>query len=211
MWPCGSCENHRFREKCRLPYQGETNQRARYSVSNNYILNGARNSENKICGKVEHMLCSRQIFRWPYCSRHDGMKMMLRVHFLTRKGLRRWCMTLRINGFLDFFHRPEFYILENNISATDSVSVLRWRQGDIYSVEPLELISITGPLQHFGNWSCFRPYVREGRHPFRGVPQKETISVTGESTRTLPTLSISVNFTACILLCEATLSWFCHR
>jgi hypothetical protein len=28
-------------------------------------------------------------------------------------GFRRWCITLRFTGFLDFFHRPVFYKIEN--------------------------------------------------------------------------------------------------
>jgi hypothetical protein len=40
---------------------------------------------------------------------------------------------LRITRFLDFVHRPVLWELENNVSETGSVSVVRWA-GEIYSV-----------------------------------------------------------------------------
>jgi hypothetical protein len=41
------------------------------------------------------------------------------------KGFSQWCVILRITGLLDFVHHPVFWKLENNISETGSVSVLR--------------------------------------------------------------------------------------
>jgi hypothetical protein len=64
----------------------------------------------------------------------------------------RWCRKLRITGFLIFVHRPEFYILENNVSETGSVSVLRWVEGD----------TLLGPLErvNLNDWSTHKVNLR---------------------------------------------------
>jgi hypothetical protein len=48
----------------------------------------------------------KSILSYPLKSTRLGL-MLWNVR-LESKGLRRWCMTLRITGFLDFVHRPEF-------------------------------------------------------------------------------------------------------
>jgi hypothetical protein len=48
----------------------------------------------------------------------------------------RWCTTLRITGFADFVHHPELSV-KDSVSETGSLSVLRWEDGDTYSVETL--------------------------------------------------------------------------
>jgi hypothetical protein len=62
---CGSCDNRRFGEKCRLLYQGEKNQRVRNNVSSNgfykclnvtdlyQIISSASNRSNPQCVRFE--------------------------------------------------------------------------------------------------------------------------------------------------------------
>jgi hypothetical protein len=48
-------------------------------------------------------------------------------------------LTLRITGFLDSVHCPEFQITrKHNVSKTESVSFFRQREGDAYSVGSLK-------------------------------------------------------------------------
>jgi hypothetical protein len=63
------------------------------------------------------------------------------LHKIKKKSsfLYNWNMP-RITGFLDFVHRPEFFITrKHNVTETGSVSILRRGKIDTYSVGSLRL------------------------------------------------------------------------
>jgi hypothetical protein len=61
----------------------------------------------------------------------------------SKKYLAKHNATVRIAGFLDFVHRPEFWILEHtNVSETGSVSILRRRQETPTRYGPLEIANL---------------------------------------------------------------------
>jgi hypothetical protein len=60
------------------------------------------------------------------------------LSLLESDRLWQWCITLRITGFVDLFHHPEFYItIKYNISDTGSASIFRWGEEDTYFVGSL--------------------------------------------------------------------------
>jgi hypothetical protein len=65
-----------------------------------------------------------------------------------------WCITLRITGFSNYVHRPVFYILENNVSETIPVSVLRWRETHTL-LGPLERANLNHWTDPVSEMLCF--------------------------------------------------------
>jgi hypothetical protein len=98
------------------------------------------------------------------------------------KGFWRWCITLRITGFLDSVHRPVFQITrKHDVSETGSVSVFRWGRETptLLVIQWLRLALSKEPnrvcvylLSHEdGNWSSFRNVVFSSYLEFRTMDE----------------------------------------
>jgi hypothetical protein len=76
---------------------------------------------------------------------------MKNVH-VDSKGFWRWCITFRITGFVDSVHRLEILITrKQNVSETESVSILRWGRETptlLGTLERANLILLDKPCQN---------------------------------------------------------------
>jgi hypothetical protein len=80
-----------------------------------FIPQNSEANESNICGRIFHLvkLHTEVPVLHTRCAFLVIVNTYMHITLVGSKGFWRWCMTHRITEFLDFFHRPMFYKIEN--------------------------------------------------------------------------------------------------